>query len=119
MIKPIERPDRNFSDRQYDAECARQFDAWFQEYVKPLNKAIREGVEVFADNNTNRWYPETDSSCSDTHKALLINIQPIRKETAEDVLRDILETTVIDPHEMISLFASYSSRAKKVLGESE
>jgi hypothetical protein len=67
---------------------------WKQEF-EPLNKLIDEGVEVYC------WKSEKHLSwCSDeyigkngeyTHKALLIGIQSIKKETAEDVLRDIVE----------------------------
>lgn len=64
---------------------------------EPINKMLSEGVEVygtdertFSIKKTNgiNMYGLNDSNHF-THKALLINIQPIKKETAEDVLREI------------------------------
>ena len=72
-----------------------KIDRWFDEHVEPVNKMLAEGVEVWG-------YPPSESAKEDhiwgvqkdehlTHKALLINIQPIKKETAEDVLKELVQ----------------------------
>ena len=71
-----------------------EFDEWFDKHVEPINKMLEEGVEVYNDETLSDtiWaYDMRPEFVKDqTRKALLINIQPIVKETAEDVLRDIL-----------------------------
>lgn len=107
----IERPDWNgffgISDKL-------GVEAWFNDKVEPINKMLSEGVEVFVpkdfkDPDGGFWGKNKQSF--DTHKALLINIQPIKKETAEDVLRDILENEVLTPG------GATERRAKAVLAQ--
>jgi len=66
---------------------------WFEENVEPINKMLAEGVEVFSkyDKTYLGYMWSTADNHHQNHKALLINIQPIEKETAEDVLRDFIE----------------------------
>ena len=70
------------------------FDHWFDKVIKPHNKLIESAVSVYA------RVPSGEQPCvwveshkrddiPDTHRAYLINIQPIKKETAEDVLREL------------------------------
>lgn len=73
-------------------------DTWFENHVEPINKMLSEGYEVFSRSNTT--YLGDMWSIADnhhmTHKALLINIQPIKKETAEDVLRDFVKSKLTE-----------------------
>lgn len=63
-------------------------DEWFDTHVEPINKMLDEAVEVYGmkAHGGNIW--ATKQHEDDSKKALLINIQPIKQETAEDVLRD-------------------------------
>lgn len=82
----IPRPD--------DLYCDGRFRQWFIAHVEPINRLLSEGVEVYQRRNLKNqpyesvWTP--DWCHGDTNKALLINIQPLKKETAEDVLRDLV-----------------------------
>lgn len=88
----IEEPDwKSFWNAglvRFTAE-ARQ---WFFHNVEPLNKMFEEGVEVTGEycDLSERNYWNTIKKMDDTHKAILLNIQPIKAETAEDVLRSLL-----------------------------
>jgi len=54
-----------------------------------VNKMLSEGVEVYGNDTQfdiiKNPRPDAINGC--THKALVINIEPIVRETAEDVLR--------------------------------
>jgi len=97
------------------------FRNWFKEQVEPINKILEAGTEVRGNKtNTLGWSfleyfpPELNY----THKALLINIEPIKKETAEDVLRDMLENMhKLDKEYKIP--PGWLNRAKKVLSRDE
>jgi len=92
---------------------------WFDEHVEPINKMLSEGEMIYGYMNHGVFWkrPEEPSQRETTHTALLINIQPIKKETAEDVLRDYFDyakfLTFGNPKAKL-LF----ERVKKVLGES-
>ena len=84
----INRPEIAFED----------FMLWFRSQVEPVNEAIKGGVEVVSAHRLDgaTGWIKSDGSCGRvtgmlTHKALLINIQPIKKETAEDVLREFID----------------------------
>lgn len=87
---------------------------WFKQYVEPINKLLALGVQVHGATfeGLNEWTKTKLSN--DDHKALLINIQPIKKETAEDVLRDLHERCLVE-HEGIT--SDLARRIKVVLGE--
>jgi len=54
------------------------------------NKLIEDAVEVYGDYAVKaNWWRVGDKK-DYTHKAYLIGIEPIKKETAEDVLRAIM-----------------------------
>jgi len=102
-MKKIERPDWNkmgtFNDvtgksRMLYSHRVKLND-WFDAYIEPINKMLEEAVEVSAymsEETESLWYGCDHFIEKDTHKALLINIQPInKKRTAEDLLRDILK----------------------------
>lgn len=92
-------------------------DEWFHNNVEPMNKMLSEGVEVYGEDNCsgNIWAQE----CQLTNhklKALLINIQPIKKETAEDVLRDWIKFTDRSTHPTGDQW-KIRERAKAVLSD--
>ncbi len=58
---------------------------WFRENVTPVNEMLSEGMEVFACNTQEGWHL---SAINPTDKALVICVKEIKKESAEDVLRD-------------------------------
>jgi hypothetical protein len=96
----IKRPDWEILNYQ-DPRTWSAFDAWFDTHVKPINKMLEQGVEVTgwrlseadvgAGDNIGEWTCGSGHDSRSTHKALLINLQPIKQETAEDVLRQCLE----------------------------
>ena len=91
MIKKIERPDW-MKMWARPGKFTNSYDEWFDENIKPFNDALESAVEVncakFSDDwNCSEYILPTDEW---THKALLINIEPIKQETAEDVLRELV-----------------------------
>jgi hypothetical protein len=91
---------------------SKDFKEWFDNCVEPINKILAEGVEVTC---YKEHYEERVKWCASeimldckTHKALLINIQPIKEETAEGVLRDILNSDTLIRSEL-------AVRARRVL----
>jgi len=69
------------------------FDQWFDQHVSPINRLLEAGIEVYTNSyegRANEWLGKAWVD-DPTHKALLINIEPIKQETADDVLRDWLE----------------------------
>lgn len=54
-----------------------------------------------------------------THKALLINIEPIKEETCADVLRDMIETSKAHEYINTSDNAPWIKRAKAALDRHE
>jgi len=113
----IEKPGFVLSDR-YDVE----FNNWFDEHVEPVNEAIRNGVEVYASNEVlddETWHKNMFNDLR-THKALLINIQPIEKDSAEKVLRDMI--AIKKQHPVLSYdkqLDTFFERAKKLLAKGE
>ena len=80
---------------------------WVIGSLKKKTDDASEGEEVFEvsplDKRTGR-------------KGYVVNIQPIKQETAEDVLRDMTNWLECEPEIDIKL-ASYIERAKKVLNQ--
>lgn len=115
----IERPDWAYegafpanNDLEYAENCLNE---WFDKHVEPINKMLSEGVEVYGFQGPEGYAMEQfHSKETDTHKGILINIEPIKKETAEDVLRDIVRDC---DNAGIESMEDYYNRAKKVLGE--
>jgi len=64
---------------------------WFDEHVEPINSILADATEVYLRNNSipAEWH-NVKSEGNQSHKAFLIGTEPIVKETAEDVLRDIV-----------------------------
>lgn len=127
MIKKIERPDwKNLplnlkpGSMQWSANAA-SIDKWFDEHIKPINEALDEAVVVYG-NKVHPLKPIAiwSQGFTGTHKGLLVNIKPIKQESAADVLKDILtdwiyKTELIKGHNDNELL----KRAKAVLGEGE
>lgn len=122
----IEKPDweRYLSILGNSVTCNR-LDNWFKEHVEPVNKMFEGGVEVYKD--TNPSLNQYEEQCEEwrlfdtrytSHKALLINIQPIKKESPEDVLRDYIKYDQrIDAREGLDDdIRKIFERAKRALG---
>lgn len=59
---------------------------WFDQHIEPLNQMLRDGLEVsFRQDESGGRYFE-DLNRNDTHKAYLIGIEPLKKETREERL---------------------------------
>ena len=89
----IKRPKWNGAMSEKSVgDCAyavtQDLDYWFNTYVEPINKMLEDAVEVHTYKNDGVWY-KVKEPVNPTHKALLINIEPIKKETAKDILRDL------------------------------
>lgn len=93
-------------------------DHWFDTYVEPINKLLAEGVEVRSCPLKYTWAAKgTDHyEKNNGFSALLINIEPIRKETAEDVLRDLV--ALMEKYNSAFVTNEEYKRAKRVLEES-
>ena len=88
---------------------------WFDEFVEPINKMLSEAVQVYGyieDGKPKYYSSYTWGDSIKESKALLINIQPIKKETAEDVLREISKM-----EEGQYVYPSLLKRVKAVLDE--
>lgn len=88
VIKKIERPG------PFEVCNQESFTQWFDTHIEPINQMIEDAVEVVGSKEWGDWTSQSLGNVSNeyrTHKALLINIEPIKKETAEDVLRDLIE----------------------------
>ena len=61
------------------------FILWWKDQVEPVNKILSEGVEVVATGAEFSWYGAAEVArvgynYEPHHKALLINIQPVKKQ---------------------------------------
>ena len=94
---------------------------WFDQKVEPINKMLSEGAEVYSfdpPKTSTRWSPQWGHDESEfDHKGLLINIQPIKKETAEDVLKALIDYEDNIPDAMKPEYESIYERAKAVLDD--
>lgn len=85
--KPVMRPLAG--DFQYrenvNAVTEHDFNKWWQAEIVPL---FENAVEVWLDSETATKWSEYHKS--DYKKGMLINIQPIKEQTAEDLLREFL-----------------------------
>lgn len=91
-MKKIERPDFKYILKKYNSTIVlSKLDDWFDENIVPINKMLEDAVEVYGFKNENTWKIDNDNEYDGwTAKAILTNIQPIKKETAEDILRELL-----------------------------
>lgn len=87
----IERPDWKKICYQNEAFhlYLNELDKWFDTHIEPINKMLSEGVEVAVDKTRSGWHTNKTpfgQIGGATHKALLINIEPIKRETREEQL---------------------------------
>ena len=102
MISLIKRPSflpNPYCPDIYPEESKRLcklFHDWFDTHIKPINKMLSEGVEltgvISSQYTAKPLFIWNDSSVA-THTALLINITPIKRESAEDVIREMLDAS--------------------------
>lgn len=105
----------------YNADCG----TWDLAWNAAIDWVLKQGTEVRSYGERNVWrdpskagdgvvaYSVGDEDVS----AVLINIQPIKKETAESVLRDFVESFHPDDYETDTAAFDLIHRAKKVLKE--
>ncbi len=97
----------------------------FDAVTLPINKLLREGFEVSGnygpdDEYGSRWYDfDNTKAChkSDTHSALLINIQKIVELTREQKLEECLLSALKDPDFIASKLPDWKAKAIKLLGD--
>ena len=121
-MKKIKRPSwpHKYSKTVVSLES---FNNWFDHFVEPYNKLIEGAVEVKSYGTQTLWRNESVTQkylngveyvpVLETHRAYLIGIEPIKEETAEDVLREILDNTVVGD---MDSYTDLCKRAKAVLG---
>lgn len=85
----IEKP--NWPGSEWLGGMSERFNAWFDKEVEPINGLLSEGGEVYGEND-GCWFDDgAQDERINTHKALLINIQPIKKDTANTLLKDLVQ----------------------------
>lgn len=118
----IEEPDFHDANKI----DGKDFRDWFQENVEPTNKLLREGVEVTGqipngELKEAEWGSTVYGNDCDTHKALLINIKPIKQKTREEKAIELLEEIVNGADKakqtltMVKFIDHYKMKAKKLL----
>lgn len=116
MIKRIERPFSAVSHAADGQNTPLYYGPTVDKYVDEINKALDSAVEVYTApgmGNETSWV--THELESRTHKALLINIEPIREDTCADVLREMLNTMGNDADRYTPYGEDLASRAKAAL----
>lgn len=69
-------------------------------------KLEKEGQRVYADNKGNVW--EVGQQVGDKIQALLINIEPVKKETREDILQEFFNAVCFSAaHGNATVFKSF------------
>jgi hypothetical protein len=130
-MKPIERP-LYFKTEMADKNGVHwvkynEVQTWFNTHIAPLNKLIEGAVEVEGADRCETIYARPGYFAKEDvkQKALLIGIEPIVKETAEDILIDIINKIGINICGIEMLDVKYKSlmpelqRAKALLESSE
>lgn len=127
MIKPIKKPNWGYGyfipeytykiiDCSVDAQ--EDFNTWWKNEVEPLNDMLAQGVEVYADSFEDNYPIYFKDRAGSGKKALLINIQEIKKESAEDVLRDFLSVYSDKGGYMNKDLDVFRERARRALEDS-
>jgi len=94
-------------------------DNWWKKEVEPINKMLRDAVEVHSHMRSGEvCWAEKGFAKDATHRAYLIGIEPIKKETAEDVLRDYIRRCESDESGSMDV-TDIIERAKRVLENEE
>jgi len=92
----IEKPDwfkittemiqRDLGGRHCTSRQAKKLDEWFKESVEPINEMLANAVEVYGPQMYGNEF--NGFVLPDTHKALLINITEIKKDSLDSVFED-------------------------------
>lgn len=97
MIKKIGRLEFNNFCSEQDLELDQAWDI-FNKFIQPINDALDEAVEVYHREDgreTKVWCSLRKSyGVDDTHKALLVNIEPIKQESCADLLAEAVELEI-------------------------
>lgn len=64
-------------------------DKWFTECVEPINQLLDSAFEVYARRDAPEWLNNRFEDS--THKAWIIGVEPIKKETAQSLLKRLLD----------------------------
>ena len=94
-MKKIEKPAWfNFCE---DYDPMAKLNSWFDENITPINDAIDDAVRLYSPNGVEDWC-STNQLKKATHQAYLINIEPLKEDTLENLVRDILDNGVLTPN---------------------
>lgn len=100
------------------------FNEWYDREIKPLFENAVEVTGALDGNNITQPFGQVRGS-HDIHNALLIKIEPIKKETAEDLLREYVNLGLGKMAKACSYRdrenedESLHERARRVLDQSE
>lgn len=101
----------------------KNLDMWFEENVEPVNKVLSEGVEVRGPFTTFKSWEVPFTHLGSELKALLINIQPIKQQSREEKLEELVKefTDLWDEKATGSgaLFTDVYDKAKALLESKE
>jgi len=87
---------------------------WFS----AIDWILSEAVEVYStDGEDSRCWARVEKGDAHIHKALLINIEEIKKETAEDLIRELRNRWKTKPLQTGEIMNDWCDRAEKVLNE--
>lgn len=113
-MKKIERPDwENILESQtIRRHLVAVLNGWFNWNVEPVNKLLEDAVEVYSDSKRAWSTHPDDALIGNTHKALLIDVQAIKKDSLDDILEDFKKNVMGDPTTDI---VEISNRLRKVL----
>ncbi len=68
-----------------------RFDLWYAKEIAPLfENAVEVECSRTIGNHLGSWYASENGCAPKSHKALLIKIQPLKEESAEDILRELV-----------------------------
>jgi len=89
----IKEPDwKLFSRHRLQETSEVELKEWYRLNVKPINKMLAEGAEVFSDSRVgdHSWFESVPQKVQE-NTALVINVQPIEKDSAEKICKDLAE----------------------------
>lgn len=81
-------PFNRYEYQSYKVISEIEFNEWYNKEIAPL---FENAEEVFSNQTWQGWYPLGGPDDTPTIKALLIKIEPIKEDTAEDFLRDFIK----------------------------
>ena len=112
-MKKIERPDH------HQVALPGDFDLWWSHHVEPVNEMLDKAKRVYGAQypiGSKQWNYQYGQAKGHTHQAYLINIEPIKQDTAEDSALKILHDILQDWYDnQIVLTEKHLDRAKAIL----